>query len=593
MLDTGFGDGCFFFATWQAWNTDPQHPRLLHYVAIAPVAPDRDALLRGMAAFPSLAADAVDLDRQWFGFLPGFHRIVLQRGQVLLTLCIGPLQAMLRQQQFVADAIYLAAARQGPLAEAWNRWNIKALTRLCRRGTTINIAAASAPMNEDMEQAGFVFEDHVPPAAGAGPAGHDVSGRCGQFQPRWEPGATRDTWRVAVSAASSCVVIGAGLAGALVAAALARRGWQVTVLDAAAQPATGASSLPVGLLAPQVSRDDSARSRLSRAGIRATLQLCHALLQQGEDWACSGVMELRRDGYPGLPNDWPWAGRQWSANVAVDDPDAARTNGLHTNAASIRHAAAGWIKPARLVQACLAQAGVQFIGNSEVHSLVRDAGQWELQDADGAVLARTSKLVVAAACNSVQLLNCAAGAIRQSPVHIALLATMNMLSGQISWGAHQSGEPAAFPTFPVNGRGSFVAHVPIGGALAWFAGATYAPGPAMVMDLAAGHNENLQRLSHLLPIVASTLTRRFSQEQVQAWTGTRCTTIDRLPAVGALDAGPQPSLWVSTGMGSRGLTYAALCAELLAARLGGEPLPIEASLAKCVAATRPQLLHHL
>jgi tRNA 5-methylaminomethyl-2-thiouridine biosynthesis bifunctional protein len=88
------------------------------------------------------------------------------------------------------------------------------------------------------------------------------------------------------------------------------------------------------------------------------------------------------------------------------------------------------------------------------------------------------------------------------------------------------------------------------------------------------------------------LTKRFSQSQVQAWTGTRCTTIDRLPAVGALDAGSQPNLWVSTGFGSRGLTYAALCAELLAAQLGGEPVPVEASLAKCIAATRPQLLHH-
>jgi tRNA 5-methylaminomethyl-2-thiouridine biosynthesis bifunctional protein len=33
-------------------------------------------------------------------------------------------------------------------------------------------------------------------------------------------------------------------------------------------------------------------------------------------------------------------------------------------------------------------------------------------------------------------------------------------------------------------------------------------------------------------------------------------------------------------MGSRGLSFAALCAELLAARLGGEPLPVPTSLAR-------------
>ncbi|MDB5779265.1 MAG: hypothetical protein JWP93_1630, partial [Polaromonas sp.] len=49
------------------------------------------------------------------------------------------------------------------------------------------------------------------------------------------------------------------------------------------------------------------------------------------------------------------------------------------------------------------------------------------------------------------------------------------------------------------------------------------------------------------------------------------------PSLGPL-AG-QPDLWVSTGMGSRGLTFAALCAELLAARLHGEPFPMEQRLA--------------
>jgi tRNA 5-methylaminomethyl-2-thiouridine biosynthesis bifunctional protein len=39
-------------------------------------------------------------------------------------------------------------------------------------------------------------------------------------------------------------------------------------------------------------------------------------------------------------------------------------------------------------------------------------------------------------------------------------------------------------------------------------------------------------------------------------------------------------------MGSRGLTFAALCAELLAARLHGEPLPLDRRLALALDATR-------
>ena len=39
-------------------------------------------------------------------------------------------------------------------------------------------------------------------------------------------------------------------------------------------------------------------------------------------------------------------------------------------------------------------------------------------------------------------------------------------------------------------------------------------------------------------------------------------------------------------MGSRGLSFAMLCAELLAARLGAEPWPVEASLARALHARR-------
>lgn len=594
MLDTGFGNGGLFFTAWKTWAADPHRPRLLHYVAITPVAPDREALLCTMAAFPALAAHSTDLERQWMGLLPGFHRIALHQGQMLLTLCIGPLQAMLREQRFVADWVCLPSPFRDSQLHAWDRWCTKALTRLCRRGTAICVQAATTQLRGHLVQAGFAFEygaAKVAPAEASGDEGVDLHG---QYQPHWEPGSTRHPWRVTAPAASACVVLGAGLAGALVAAALARRGWQVTVLDAAAQPAGGASGLPVGIMAPQVSRDDSTRSRLSRAGVRATLDLCHTLLQQGEDWSVPGVLERRPDGGPGLPDDWPAAGRQWSDSGHLNAEATRWSQGPADTAAPIWHTPAGWIKPARLVQACLSQSGVQFVGKCEVYSITRDAGQWLLLGAAGTVLARATQLVAAAAGNSVRLLEDAATAMQPSPMRIHRLAVMGALDGQISWATQQSGDADEFPPFPVNGLGSFVAHVPVHGAQAWFAGATYDPctGGAEC-NKANGHRDNLERLSQLLPKVAHRLAQRFAGAQIQAWSGTRCTTIDRMPAVGPLDAGSHPCLWVSTGMGSRGLTYAALCAELLAAQMGGEPLPVEASLARTLAATRPRLLDHL
>ena len=66
----------------------------------------------------------------------------------------------------------------------------------------------------------------------------------------------------------------------------------------------------------------------------------------------------------------------------------------------------------------------------------------------------------------------------------------------------------------------------------------------------------------------------------------RCTVPDRLPVVGALDATALPGLFVSTGMGARGMTLAVLCGELLAAQLEGEPLPVPLRHARALAPQR-------
>jgi len=73
--------------------------------------------------------------------------------------------------------------------------------------------------------------------------------------------------------------------------------------------------------------------------------------------------------------------------------------------------------------------------------------------------------------------------------------------------------------------------------------------------------------------------------------GWRLATPDRLPLVGGLPVPGhvgridqarfiprQPGLAVCTALGSRGIGWAALCAQVLAAQVSGAPCPLEASL---------------
>lgn len=554
-LDTAF-DPARLLALWQAWRRDPQRPTVLHVVALTPQPPTAHAL-RQAAADPEQAALADELAALWLGLLPGLHRFVLAEGRLQLTLGVGELQPLLREQQFEADTIHLDPS------QPWDRWGLKALARCCRRGTRLCAGPRDAALSALLQQSGFALE-----------------GEGARYDPGWTLKTSRETLRTRAAAPASCAVVGAGLAGASVAAALARRGWQVQVLDAAPTPAAGASGLPAGLLVPHVSADDSPRSRLARAGLRLMRQEVQRLLRAGEDWAPSGVLEQRLDGSAGLPPHWPTAGQDIT-RAAERGTEAWRAGMAAVPA--LWHAQAAWIKPARLVQAWLAQPGVQFQGRAQVHSLQRAGAQWRLLDRDGQELARASQVVLANASDAPRLL---------APLGLAsALPAVQDMRGVLSCGLRQPGDAAALPPFPVNGLGSLIPAVPTEEGLAWYAGATYEAGHEAAAPASTHHRLNLDKLAHLLPAAARVLEPAFAPGAARGWGSTRCVSADRLPLVGPLEDGALPTLWLSAAMGSRGLSFAMLCAELLAARLGAEPWPLEASLARFIHARRRPAAH--
>jgi tRNA 5-methylaminomethyl-2-thiouridine biosynthesis bifunctional protein len=118
--------------------------------------------------------------------------------------------------------------------------------------------------------------------------------------------------------------------------------------------------------------------------------------------------------------------------------------------------------------------------------------------------------------------------------------------------------------------------------VAWLCGASYQRDDTDAAPRSQDHADNLERLRALLPDVASRLAPAFASGDVQAWTGVRCVSADRRPLAGQL----APGLWASTAMGSRGLSFAVLCAELIAARLHAEPLPLGRRMAAALGIER-------
>ncbi len=370
---------------------------------------------------------------------------------------------------------------------------------------------------------------------------------------------------------------GDGLAGASCAAALARRGWRVTVWGLGAAPASGASGLPVGVAAPVLSADDSPASQLQRLALASTLAYARLHLRPGVDFSANGVLE-RRVGKKLFTTPVSRAVNAQEMAVLLAHPPTHPTvhpldQSERASAAGdpvVWHTLGGWVRPAALVRALLATPGVQWQGQTRLlsaHSTGQGAvaSTQNLAEPQAEPTTQTADLIVLAlGASSTELLGTASG--------------LYPVRGQVSMGrmpAELLGDKR-LTAHPINGHGSWVGGIDLGtepgGVASWVCGATYERGVGQAQVKAEDHAANLLKLQRLLPGAGAAVQQQFDAGQVQGWSGVRCTTADRLPVVGPREAG-DCSVWLCTGLGSRGLSWSVWCGELLAARWLGEALP--------------------
>jgi tRNA 5-methylaminomethyl-2-thiouridine biosynthesis bifunctional protein len=362
------------------------------------------------------------------------------------------------------------------------------------------------------------------------------------------------------------LVIGAGLAGAAVCAALARRGWRITLIDAASGPAQAASALPVGMLSPHVTKAPTALSRLSALGVTSTRAELERLLVPGNGWQACEVDNLGHD-----VGRWPAAMVRPGALVQAWLNEAQQSTRLTT----------------------LWNASVARLRPCETSSATNQPNTcWQALDTDGQVLAQAPTVVVAAAWGSLHLLQSSVLSLDASAL------PLRPVKGQMSLGA-QTG-PVLAPR-PQRDNGVFVplyedaGLAPAWPSRVWAMGSTYLRGDASTSLSQADHERNAQSLQAMCPTAAQHLRAAAANGTLLGWAQVRCASLDRLPLVGAVPhvaalhhsmetAGARrgrltlahtprwPGLFMLGALGSRGLTLAHWCAQLLAAQLDGNVL---------------------
>jgi tRNA 5-methylaminomethyl-2-thiouridine biosynthesis bifunctional protein len=232
IVETGFGLGLNFLATWHAWRQDQQRCDRLHFVSIErhPFPAADLAILH--ERFTEFAALSANLRAAWPLLLPGMHRLHLEEGRVTLTLVFGDVASALRQLSLEADAFYLDGFAPERNPDMWSVPTMKALSRVAKPGATLATGASRAAYATRLVACGFILEKRP----GFGSKRDMLAGR---FAPRWSPPPLRLPRIDYLD--RRAIVIGAGLAGAAVTSRLVARGWTVDLVDRAPAPAAAAS----------------------------------------------------------------------------------------------------------------------------------------------------------------------------------------------------------------------------------------------------------------------------------------------------------------------------------------------------------------
>ncbi len=537
-LDTDFGFGLQFL---QRWHTTSHLSGSLHYVAWLSSPLSLAALQQAHAMWPAMAAQAAMLQAGWPlpsavpGRLPGCRRFWFAEGRVSLTLMTGDLADCIAQCVAVIQRFHVGVTPVAPIAHL--------LARLAAPAATLQLPAPDEAATVALRAAGFVFS--APLLA------------------HWQrPRASRVVVR-----SRYAVVVGAGLAGAAVCQRLAARGWQLTLLDRHCAAAQGASGNRAGIVMPLLSKDDNVASRLGRAAFFFTLQLWRDL---GIDHAPCGVFQMARGAAQAthqrstlasanLPRDWV----RW-----LSARQASSLIGSTVLEGGWWFSQGGWADPGAvcraLLEACGAHLQVQY--EQSVASLRHEGHDWHLLDCTGRSLAQAPVVIFASGAQGTGL----------APLHGLPLQSVR---GQVT---HLAADVFDAPPVVVCGDG-YVTPAFQGGCSV---GASYDSDGDVALRRDS-QRQNLQRLATLMPQALTNSTMLPLAGRV----GFRSVAPDRLPLVGALpcqtntghlerlsEMSRLPGLYAALGFASRGLTWAPLAAELLAAQLCGEPLPIERRL---------------
>jgi len=546
LAELGFGAGLNALATWELWAKTRDPGASLHFLSVEGFPMDRADAARALALFPNLNARAEKLLERWPSRAAGIHRLWFTEDGFCLTLIHEAADDALALIKGPIDGWLLDGFAPSRNPQMWSPALLKQIARASAPNARAATYSVAVGVRRALTEAGFDVQ---------------VAPGFARKKERLIAAMPGPALSHAPKPPKSAAIIGGGIAGACVAAALRQRGIAVTLIEREAL-AAGASGNAAGLVSPRLDLGDDPDARFLRTAYYYAVNFYRtctpdAFHKTGLTRAESDLekaAKLKAD--PPLPEDWLQSVEP--AEFGLKAPTA-----MHLPQA-------GLLEPAKAI--CALTQGCKILTGWDAKSIERSEEGWRVLDGSGAAIAKACIIIITAGAGAAQLLP-------------AEQAPLQGRRGALSI-AQNTG-----PDLPAITGGAY--------AFAWRGdlhfGATFDPAP---LDLpiaplcADDHLRNQADLEELSPQRANALA------PIETWRGRaamRVATPDHLPIAGALPdwaaltpildqlakgaldrrmvAAPrQEGVFIISGLGARGLTTAPLLGEFIATLACEDPM---------------------
>ncbi len=516
IAQTEFGDGLGFLAAWRLWQQTNSRPHAcLHFVSACHGSLSRGELAHSLQTHtlqsaPELAPLAEALIANLPPAVSGPHRLVLDQGRVRLTLCVGDAPDPWSALEFTADAWF--------------------------SGTTLS---------------GSGCPDPEPP--NPAPAGNH------RTNPDTDPEADPET----------IGILGAGVAGSLLADNLARRHFDVTLIDQADSVASAASGNRQGALYVKLGVDYNDQTQLALSSLLFSQRFYQRFA--GAGWHPTGLLQLAYNDAEADRQARFLAKNQYPSAVfePVNPEQASRIAGIPIDHGGLWFPGSGWLQPAMLCESLSSHPDISLRFGFAVRHIRSDGGRWTLVSGSGELLT-FDRVIICAGPDTPEL------------IPLDSRFRVKRIRGQIT---EIPEDCVNAPSVVVCGPG-YLNPVHGGSALV---GATFDLHDSSSAVSAQSDQENLDMLANLLPEALDSSRMTDIAEQSRGRVAFRCTTHDYQPLAGPMktrEGTPLTGLYLLTGLGSKGLTYAPLLAEYLGDLISGQPPCLPKNLIKRVETQR-------